>query len=68
VLGGIERLKLEALRQQIQAIADVPKIPPLPDLEAVRDRILKRTRSDKLKAVEAALNRMIAEVQNGKTD
>jgi hypothetical protein len=56
------------LREETSSESLKQKSKQLPDLEAVRDLILKKTRSDKLKAVETALNQMITEVQNERTD
>ncbi len=67
--GGIERLRLEALRQQIQASADVstlPPLPPMPELEAMRSRILKDLKLGKqapgYRAAAKALDRFISEL------
>ncbi len=64
--GGSERLRIEALRQQIKASADVSTIPPLPDLEAMRNRILKDLKLGKqapgYRAAAKALDRFISEL------
>jgi hypothetical protein len=49
VPGGVERLKIEVLGQQILEnknlptveIPQMPPLPQLPDLEGIRDRVLK---------------------------